>query len=175
MHAETNAVSTNFISIHLGAKPGTTNVFGFGAGKFDAMPVLADADFVSFNVETRKFTVTGPAALRLSNAIYHRRDFTPTILNGGVQELIAFPTPFVLKAEGQPIYAGMFYTLVSSQSYPGPLVIASPDFVSTNQIAPIEFDEFYFMEGKSAPGKANTPGDPRIGKAVSKLLKSRGM
>jgi hypothetical protein len=109
--AATNSVPTNFISIHLVAKPGSTNTFLFSGEKFDAKPILADADFVEFDADRQTFTVKGPAALRISNAIHSFVDSPPTILNGGVQELIAFPTVFVLEAEGKPIYRGRFHTL----------------------------------------------------------------
>jgi hypothetical protein len=172
----TNSVSTNFVSIHLEAKLGAANVFAFGAEKFDLHPILSDADFVSFDAEAQTFTVTGPAALRLSNAMFDKLNFPAPDLLNGMQESLPFPLLFVLTAEGQPIYVGRFYSLVLSQTYSEPLVVASSYAVSTNQIQPVEFHRYeFFGHGKNEKGNPNTPGDPRIAKAVTKLMKSRGM
>jgi hypothetical protein len=173
--AATNSVPTNFISIHLVAKPGSTNTFLFSGEKFDAKPILADADFVEFDADRQTFTVKGPAALRLSNAIHSFVDSPPTILNGGVQELIAFPTVFVLEAEGKPIYRGRFHTLTSSHTYRGPLFVADHYVVSPNQADNVTFERHDWDGGNEGRGKANTPGDPRIAKAAAKLIKARGM
>src|SRR6266487_984984 len=93
-------------------------------------PVLADADFVSFDTTNQTFSITPDVAKRLEAKI---KNGPPTILRNGVFELIPYPAPFVLKASDEPIYVGAFWTGVSSSSFAGPVILPDSLFISANQ------------------------------------------
>src|SRR4051794_34417803 len=135
--------ATNLLSIHFVAdkvlpqsEPGTMPAPG--SLKLISPPVLADADFVSFDLTNQTFTITADAAKRLEAKI---KNGPPTILRNGVFELIPYPTPFVLKASDEPIYVGAFWTGASSSSFAGPVFLPAPDsvFISANQTNNVTF------------------------------------
>ncbi len=69
-------------------------------------PILSDPDFVAWDVTNHTFVITPAAAIRVG-------------LQCGMRT-----RPFVLMAEGVPIYRGAFWTMVSSQSCSDPVIIA---------------------------------------------------
>src|SRR5438045_1105272 len=97
--------ATNLLSVYLVADkvfpqwtPGTMPVPD--SLRLISPPVLADADFISFDTTNHTFSITPDAAKRLEAKI---KNGPPTILRNGVFELIPYPTPFVLKASDEPI------------------------------------------------------------------------
>jgi hypothetical protein len=138
--------ATNLLSIHLVAdkvfpqwQPGTMP-------KPDSLrlispPVLADADFVSFDSTNQTFTVTAVAAKRLAT--------------------IPLPAPFVLKASGEPVYVGAIYGLGSSSSFAGPVIL--PD-IGTNSF------HIELGYPGAFPGMIDPRRDNRIVSAVQKLF-----
>ena len=136
-----DAAATNLISIHLLKEGSGTDISAISAVIADDKPVLADADFLSFNVETQVFSITADAAKRLSREICARRGYTPTILREGYSELIAFPTYFLFRAQGEPIYIGAFGTDTSSQSISLPAVLPeSMPFIKASDTKPVIFE-----------------------------------
>ena len=135
-------------------------------------PVIADSDFVSFDTISHKFVIKPDAAKRLSQSIWElgKKDApnwgdVPTILPGGVHELIPVPVPFVIKASGQPIYAGAFWTPISSSSYYGPTIHAATFAIRTNLTKNVEFS--------IEPGSSRVTdlrGDSKIALAAEKLF-----
>ena len=134
------AAAAPLISFHLTARKDATNVFAFDHGTFDAEAILSDSDFVEFNSREETWTLKPKAALRLSDAIWNRFSELPRSAYGRTaSELLPFPTWFVLKAEGQPIFSGIFYQLESSITYKEPMFIATPSFLTTNDMKNVVF------------------------------------
>ena len=70
--------------------------------------------------------------------------------------------PFVVEADGQRIYLGAFYSLVSSQSFAGPMILVEG------------IDDAGFAIGPSYPAAAagaDVRGDPRILKVLGEAGK----
>ena len=143
-------------------------------------PVLADADFVSFNTTNQTFVVTGAAAKRLALSIWAlaRKDApgwgdqVPYVHHAGEFELIPVPAPFVLCAGGEPLYAGAFYTMLSSMGFSGPVIMADELFIRTNVPKKTKFT-FRIQPGYPAALR-DTPdprGDRRVASAVEKLFR----
>ena len=128
-------------------------------------PVLADADFVSFDWTNQTFVITPKAAQRLAAGIWSREGEVPTFLGNGVYELIPFPTPFVVKASGEPVYVGAFYSLVFSSSFPGPFILADTYAISSNTTSNVTLK----IELNS-PATADPRRDRRIFDALQKLF-----
>ena len=164
------------ISFHFGAQKGATNVFAFDGGNFDSKAILSDPDFVDFDSREETWTLKPKAALRLSDAIWNRFSELPRSAYGRTaSELLPFPTWFVLKAEGQPIFKGVFYPLGSSITYRQPMFIATPAFMTTNEMKNVVFSRGIqgFESSISEQRKPNMPGDPRIAAAAAKLTKMK--
>ena len=142
-------------------------------------PALADDDFLSFNTTNQSFVVTGAAAKRLALTIWSlaKKDApgwseqVPFVHHTGEFELIPVPAPFVLHAGGEPIYAGAFYTSVSSVGFSGPVIMAEEMFIKTNVPANARFS-FSIELGYPGviPGTPDPRGDSRIASAVQKLF-----
>lgn len=173
--------STNLLSIHLV----DVKLFhqwhpddiakSYGASVL-AAPVLADSDFVSFDVTNHSFVVTPEAAKRVAKSIWDvgKRDApgwgdSPTILRGGAYELIPTPAPFVLKASGTPIYWGAFSTPVSSRSFAGPVILPDVLFITGNLMSNVTFRIKLGYPGAS-PGVDDPRCDSRIVSAAQKLF-----
>jgi len=129
-------------------------------------PVLADADFISFDTTNQTFSITPDAAKRLEAMI---KKGPPTLLRDGMYELIPYPTPFVLKASEQPIYVGAFYTRFSSSSFAGPVILSDTTFISANLTNNVTFRIELGYPG-TFPGMADPRRDSRIVLAVERLL-----
>jgi len=159
------APATNLLTIHLAAKPdATNNVIQFNGAKFETKPILADADFVTFDAFAATFTLKSATALRLSNAIYERHNETPgRYFNGVAQELIPFPTSFLVKVNGQPTYIGVFGSAHSSILYASPTIIAFPSFLFRNETGDVQF-----IRGNSLPQSAGYSTEPRMAPAALK-------
>jgi hypothetical protein len=144
-----------------------------GKLKLVSPPVLADRDFVSFDFKDQTFVITPQAAKRLARDIWHLKmkdvlGDSPTILRNGAYDLVPTPAPFVLKASGEPIYVGPFYTLFSSSSFAGPVIIPESPFIHTNlnSNVTLKIQPGYPGEFPGIPKQLN---DARIAAAVKKL------
>jgi hypothetical protein len=142
-------------------------------------PVLADDDFLSFNTTNQSFVVTGAAAKRLALTIWSlaKKDApgwgeqVPYVHHDGEFELIPVPAPFVFHAGGEPIYAGAFYTSVSSAGFSGPVIMAEEMFIKTNVPRNARFSFSIELGYPGAlPGTPDPRGDSRIASAVQKLF-----
>lgn len=162
--------ATNVLSIHLVAKDETRlSETNLGSIRLMSPPVLADADFVSFDWKEQTFVITPQAAQRLAAGIWSRAGRTPTLLRGGVYALIPFPTPFVVKALGEPVYVGAFYWSVFSSSFKGPVILADESFISSSLTTNITFRIELGYPGAFS-GTADLRRDQRIFGAVQKLF-----
>jgi len=110
-------------------------------------PLISDRDIESYDWTTHTLTVDRSAIRRIR---------TPWV----------WGTPFVVVADGQPVYVGAFYTAASSQSCPVPVVVADGVLNRTNTLV-IE---------RAYP--AATPdwlaNDPRSDKRVKNALQALG-
>jgi hypothetical protein len=178
----------NLLEIHLVEQITTswppTNEAQLQTVKPHLRPVLADSDFVSFDTTNHTFVLRADTAKRLAHRIWssatkNAKGFgdTPPPVPGGQIELLpvsSFGEPFVLTVSGVPIYAGRFYTTVSSMSFSGPVIIAEDYAMKTN--APADATFTYRIEA-GYPGGGFNPPDPRTDKrivaAVEKLFKNK--
>jgi hypothetical protein len=142
-------------------------------------PVLVDADFVSFDTTNQTFVLTGSAAKRLALTIWSlaKKDApgwgeqVPYVHHTGEFELIPVPAPFLFHAGGEPIYAGAFYTPVSSTGFSGPVIMAEEMFIRTNVPSDARFSFRIELGYPGAlPGTPDPRGDARIASAVQKLF-----
>jgi len=166
--------STNLLSIWLvDAKlshPWPTNLTSKPDDlKLISPPVLADHDFVSFDVTNYSFVVTAGAAKRLVRSIWDLERSSPTILVGGAYELIPWPAPFVIKASGEPVYGGAFYTDIASLGFDGPVILADSMFISNSLTANVTFHIALGYPG-TFPGTPDPRLDRRIVSAAQKLF-----
>ncbi len=143
--------------------------------KLVSPPVFADSDFLAYDTKKHKFTVTAQAATRLATSIRKLlRCGTPYVYYTGEYELIPTPVLFVLKARGESIYWGAFYTSFSSMGFDGPMIMAENNFIGTNVSKNATFS-FYIDLGDAGPA-SSTPdprGDARVVFAVRSLFASR--
>ena len=142
-------------------------------------PVLADSDFVAFDTTNHTFAITGAAAKRLSLTIWSLAEKdapgwgedVPFVYHTGEFDLIPVPAPFVLQVRGEPIYAGAFYTSVSSSGFSGPVIMAEEMFISTNVPTSAKFS-FSIQLGYpgALPGTPDPRNDSRIVSAAHTLF-----
>ena len=147
--------------------------------KLMSSPVIADADFVSFDLTNQTFAITPGAAKRLSKMIWkvHFSDRlgweedTP-ILPTGDYELIPTSAPFVLKVSGTPIYVGVFESPFSSSFFAVPTIhpeTVEDAFISTNLTPNVKLRIRSFDSGLY-PNGTDERSDGRIKFAVQKLF-----
>jgi hypothetical protein len=171
---------TNLLSIHLVdaklPRKGTTRLDDL---KLISPPVLSDSDFLSFNTTNHTFVITADAAKRLSRGIWDlaKREYpswgdAPRILGNGGYELIVCPTPFVIKASGEAIYAGSFYVWTSSDSFAGPVILSAVYSIRTDSTNSVPF-RIEMGYPWSISGVADPRGDSRIALAAQKLFVPR--
>jgi len=102
--------------------------------KLAPQPILSDPDFVGWDVTNHTFVVTPTAGIRVGLECHHRTQ------------------PFVLMAEGVPIYLGAFWTYVSSTSCQVPVIIADlavmDCFMGMDNVP----DDVWRMIGRGDPG-----------------------
>jgi len=150
---------TNHLSIHLLAGNAAWNRTAKPDGlQVMAHPVLCDADFVAFDTTSHTFTLTAEAAKRLMITLAHRE---VSFVSSG-ETFYAWDggdTPFVLQASGEPIYAGVFYSRFSSQTYADLPVIAPCDgfSVKTGTNATFRVDLGFSSPRQGAEELALTP------------------
>ena len=164
--------ATNVLSIYLVAKEEMekeeTQLWETKPGSLRLLssPVLADADFISFDWTNQTFVITSKAAQRLAAGIWSREGSAPTLLWNGTYELIPFSTPFVVKASGEPVYVGAFSSPVSSSSFPVPVIWADTYAISSSTISNVTLT----IRFVASPGMADPRRDRRIFDAVEKLF-----
>jgi hypothetical protein len=171
----TPAASTNVIAIYLvtnqlaahllGKRQATPDEFaGRLLGKLKASlddlkpettPILTDADFVACDLKKDEFVITPRAAIRFGIAISDRE------------------IPYVLVAEGQRIYLGMFYSHVSTETRGSGLPGTFPDMVLVDCFMGVENipeEAYAAMRTTNVVMTIPTLGDPRIAAAAKKLF-----
>ena len=163
--------ATNLLSIHFVAdkvlpqsEPGTMPAPG--SLNLISPPVLADADFVSFDLTNQTFTITADAARRLEAKV---KNGPPTLLRDGFFELIPYPTACVVTALGEPVYVGAFWTGFSSSSFFGPVMLPNEAFISMRSTNQVTFRIELGYPG-TFPGTPDPRRDSRIVSAVQKLF-----
>jgi hypothetical protein len=167
--------ATNLLSIYLvakDAKEGTTLwrwPTNLASLRVISPPVLADADFVSFDWTNQTFVTTRQAAQRLAAGIWSREGRGPTLLRDGLYELIPFPTPFVMKACGESVYMGCFYSHVFNNGFGGPVILSHSYAISSSIANNITFD-IELGYPFAWPGTADPRRDRRIVDAVQNLF-----
>jgi hypothetical protein len=162
--------ATNLLSIHLVAKEETEPWHTEPASlRLISPPVLADADFVSFDWTNQTFVITPQAAQRLAAGIWSRAGRAPTLLRDGRYLLIPFPTPFVMKASGESVYVGAFYSSVFSSSFRGPVVLSHTFVLSSSLTSNVTFD-IELGYPAAWPGMADPRRERRIVGAVQNLF-----
>jgi hypothetical protein len=175
--------STNLLAIHLVEQLTTpwppTNQAQLLALKPHLRPTLADSDFVGFDATNHTFVLRGDTAKRLAYNIWSSArknspgltgDSPPPGPGGQIELLPVSGEPFVLTAAGEPIYGGRFYSVFSSMSFAGPVIIAEDYAMKTN--APADATFTYRIDG-GYPWALASPdprSDQRIAKAVGKLF-----
>ena len=169
------AAGTNLLSIHLVAKDAKeeaklwdwqTNTANL---RLMSPPVLADADFVSFDWTNQTFVITAQAAQRLARAIYGREGRAPTLLRNDDYQLIVCPAPFVMKAFDEPVYMGAFWSDIFSYSFDGPVIYSREFVINSNLTANVTFD-IKFDASSAEPGVVDPRRDRRILGAVQRLF-----
>jgi hypothetical protein len=136
----------------------------------ESTPVLADGDFVSFDLKTQTFTIKAEAAKRLCRKLQEKIPYP-------VAERFDWPvTPFVWEALGEQIYVGMFSTHASSSKYFGkPVVKPVTVFFPLWATNDVTFDSEFIGYGANMEPVLDPRGDKRIVDAVEKLSKRGGM
>lgn len=172
------AAAVLMVSCAIHAAEPTTNylaIYLVDGSKTISPPVLSDPDFVSFDTTHYTFVVTATAAKRLARSIWDLEKqhgsgwaFAADPLQGGVEDIIPAPEPFVLEASGQPIYSGFFYTILSSSGFSGPVILPDVEFIKTNSTDNVSFRIELGYPG-TFPGTPDPRGDFRIQTAVDQL------
>ncbi len=109
-------------------------------------PLISDQDILSYDWKTHRLAVKPEALSRV------RR---PSVRGA----------PFVVVAEGEPVYVGAFYTAVSSLSCPVPVILV--DGITRTNL--IRIDRAYPGELPGQSGK-----DPRPDSRIKKALQAAG-
>lgn len=141
--------------------------------KLVSPPVLADKDFVNFDITNQTFTITPEAAKRLAAKLCELAGTQPYVFKTGEYELIPYPTPFVLQASGEQIYIGAFDTLTSSRIPAGPLIFSHSYCITTNLSTNVTFSiqpGLVFLNPKPIGNTPDQRRDNRIVSAVQKLF-----
>jgi len=135
----------------------------------ESRPVLADGDFVSFNLNSQKFVIKAEAAKRLCRKLQEKGSVS-------VPEWFEWSaTPFVLEALGDRIYLGMFSSYTSSVGYFGkPVVRSSTVFNPLTSTNDVEFDIGFNGYAAHMRPVLDPRNDKRIVGAVEKLFKKTG-
>ncbi len=111
-------------------------------------PLISDRDIENYDWNTHTLTVDRSVIRRIR---------TPLV----------WGTPFVVVADGEPVYVGAFYTAVSSQSCPAPVIMTDGFLNRTNTLV---IDRAY--PGATSDQMANDPrSDARLKKALQALGK----
>lgn len=144
------------------------------AVKLVSPPVIADADFLAYDTTKHTFTVTAQAATRLATSISKlvSRE-APYVYHTGEIDLIPGCVPFVVKARGESVYSGTFFTFYSSVVFSGPLIFADQISIRTNVSENATFS-FCIVNGLSPSSDELDPrNDVRVLSAVQSLFASR--
>jgi len=128
-------------------------------------PLLADKDFLSYNLTNHTFTVSAATAKRLAVSLDPENPYK--MASGEFVFWIGSPPrSFVLCAFGKPIYEGHFTSGYSSMVYRGPTIWCTHSFLTSNDVANVSFA----IHPSSWPPGANDP-DRRADKEIIRALK----
>jgi hypothetical protein len=167
-------VVTNRLAVHLldeNLSRDTLRIEKPDALRLVSPPILSDADFVRYDTATHVFAITAESAKRLSIKLTGlvgpaRRPAEDTgyLLNWR-------DTPFVLVADGEPIYLGMFSTPNSSTIYSrSPTVFPIEMFVPSDSTNSVKLKIELVRLGQNEEGpETDLRNDKRILEAIKKL------
>ena len=110
-------------------------------------PLISDKDIEAYDWKTHTLTVDPSVAQRLR---------PPSV----------WGTPFVVVADGEPVYVGAFYTLASSQSCPVPVILTVGNLRGANKLV---IDRSY-----ASPRPDPSATDPRMDLRVKNSLQALG-
>jgi hypothetical protein len=150
---------SDVFAIYLLAEPVDPRITGYGRGDWSqlrlaASPLITGEDLISYDLSTH--------AMRL------RREALARIPRPPVDG-----TPFVVVANGQRIYLGLFITILSSHSFAVPAIVTDAQMLTPKQPA----DTLVIARAYPTPSFGSGPdprGDERIKAALTKLGKAKG-
>jgi hypothetical protein len=130
--------------------------------KVVAQPILSGADFVSFDTNSHCFTLTARAVERLGMTTPHPSEKL------GMWD--GHDMYFVLRALGEPIYVGVFYSRYASIMHVNMPVIHPLDGPWVKPGTNVTFEIDIKPHWPSWPRQADVRDDPRIIRAVQELF-----
>ena len=153
------AQKTNSFSIYLPSEPVDRRITAYGKGDWSRIrlaetPLISAADILSYDFADHSMRLRSEALARIPR---------PPV----------WGTPFVVVANGQPIYLGVFMTGDSSMSFAVPRIMTDRRVLVTNQ-AP---DILVIERASPRPSFGVGPdprGDQRIQTALAALHKLKG-
>ena len=153
------AETTNSFGIYLPSEPVDRRITAFGKGDWSRIrltesPLISAADIVSYD--------------SVEHAIRLRAEALAKIPRPPVEG-----TPFVVVADGQRIYLGVFTTCVSSMSFAVPSIMVDRRALVTNQPPDILVVERAYPQPSFGVGP-DPRGDQRIKTALAALHKLKG-
>lgn len=166
--------ATNHLAIHLLSQKVSRETLRAGKPEgleLASQPVLSDADFVSYDNVNHVFVISAESAKRLSMKLTGHVGPTlrPTGNTGYLRNWR--DTPFVLVADGERIYLGIFSTSNSSTIYSRlPTVFPTLKFGPADSTNSVRFRIELFNPRLDAQGPgADVRSDQRILEALKKL------
>jgi len=117
-------------------------------------PIISDAELVSYDTTNHTFSVTPPARERVSQRCTH-----------------SLQVPFVVVAEGEAVYVGVFTTMLSSWSSGIPAILIDHLRMDTAAAYDFRIDRGYPFGGFGLG--EDRRGDKRVISAIEKLLRKR--
>jgi hypothetical protein len=141
--------------------------------KLAEKPLISGRDFVRYDWSSHTFAVTAECAKRMA-VEFQPRD-NPRRLKSGENVYVLDPNTtsgrdFAVVAEGEIVYVGKFWSLVSSSSPPPVPLIQFYKLVPVDGSDPVEMQiEYGFSDGKADGGKRDVRKDRRVGRALERL------
>ena len=151
--------STDSFSIYLPSEPVDTRITAYGKGDWSRIrlrepALISAADIVSYDFADHSIRLRSEALARIPR---------PPVEG----------TPFVVVADGQRIYLGVFTTCISSMSFAVPSIMVDRRVLVTNQAPDILVVERAHPQASFGVGP-DSRGDQRIKTALAALHKLKG-
>jgi hypothetical protein len=165
---------TNYLSIYLLADTLRREAVFNGTASLtnltlEALPILTDHDFVSYNTNTDEAVLNAEAAKRIvrklsGHAFIQGSQYEVVWPRASGQmglgyDLIVPDTPFVVKAMNERVYFGAFTSFASSRRMTCLSVTSEEAFISYNSTNGVAF---FVSPGPRVSEKAAPKGDPRF-------------
>jgi hypothetical protein len=153
------AETTNSFGIYLPSEPVDRRITAYGKGDWSRIrlsesPLISAADIVSYDFAAHSIRLRSEALARIPR---------PPVEG----------TPFVVMANGQRVYLGVFTTLDSSMSFAVPSIMVDRRVLVTNQALDILVIERAYPQPSFGVGP-DPRGDLRIKTALAALHKLKG-